>query len=441
VHRGSILFILLLGPGLSAAETITVCPRSSPETSRALAAIEALDRVVGAARRAPVPLDTLRAQLDRVLALPCLRLAAEDLRGLSFADSEAFVDWWERGGAAWLPSLLDPAVATVPPETRERFAARDPKDPLARLLCDGHDPACGREADGWLARAAAALDVFVLENKARDEIGHSHRSSGAERCDAEAQGGDGRGYTTWRTCLERHAIQRQDLLPLGHVRAPTRGWLVLRGRRGHYEPCETLAAYDLTSGAAYAARTCTTLVLRPDGKVDRAATGKRARTTLVRGRLSVDNLREALWAIVIAPTGQYRQLDAQRFPLPRGLTRSWNPEGARPQPPTGRDSIITSAQTVLDWSWIDEGQVLGNGTLTWPASLDTALEAHAAALVDVAERGLVETCPPSELPRDLPLLLPRSSADPAAAARAHTSNKTNDDARLWRELGDAPCRR
>ena len=62
-------------------------------------------------------------------------------------------------------------------------------------------------------------------------------------------------YQKWHACIEE-LRPRQDALPLGRVRAPMRGFFVVRGRRGHYSFCDEIRAYDLASGAAYVASSC-----------------------------------------------------------------------------------------------------------------------------------------------------------------------------------------
>ncbi len=51
-------------------------------------------------------------------------------------------------------------------------------------------------------------------------------------------------------------------LPLGDVKAPDTGWLVIAGRRGHYEFCDTVRAYDLETGAAFIDDNCSELTLQ-----------------------------------------------------------------------------------------------------------------------------------------------------------------------------------
>lgn len=63
-----------------------------------------------------------------------------------------------------------------------------------------------------------------------------------------------------------------ESFPAGRFRSPKKGWLVVVGRRGHYHFCDTLSAYDLGTGAAYVARSCSQLKLADGGIVDVAKT-------------------------------------------------------------------------------------------------------------------------------------------------------------------------
>jgi hypothetical protein len=95
-----------------------------------------------------------------------------------------------------------------------------------------------------------------------------------------------------------------------------------------------------------------------------------------------------------------RNVQASTYPLPRGVRVEYRVGAHEEQPGAGSLTWNTS-WTTLRWMWTDEtGASRATGELTWPTSDDTA-EAHAAALLDVAERSLVEGCPPAPLPASL----------------------------------------
>jgi hypothetical protein len=60
--------------------------------------------------------------------------------------------------------------------------------------------------------------------------------------------------------------------------------IVIRGRRGHYDFCDELGAYDMETGAAYVAKSCSGLHLRTDGSVDFEGTNAARKAAVVAGR-------------------------------------------------------------------------------------------------------------------------------------------------------------
>ena len=111
--------------------------------------------------------------------------------------------------------------------------------------------------------------------------------------------------------------------PLGSSRAPDRGWVVFEGRRGHYDFCDEFRAYDLATGTAYFAGDCSALVVKKGGDVDHAATDARRKVRTHSGRVSVDNLREAVWIALLAPAVESLQPESLWFPLPEGMSVEW----------------------------------------------------------------------------------------------------------------------
>jgi hypothetical protein len=276
----------------------------------------------------------------------------------------------------------------------------DPGHVLAPLLCTLADESCGRETEGWAERAGDAFSAAVVRDRVREEDAFPVNSQSlAARCEAEVRKkGTTPEYAKWMECLAEHRVP-DWALPLGRVRAPDRGWLVIRGRRGHYEFCDELGVYDVETGAAYVAKSCSGLRLRADGSVNFEATNTARKATFEAGRLDVANLREAVWMILLAPQSEKVFLSADYFPIPKGMV---------PTPPESDaggyvgSMWANSGQTVLSWSWLSaDGQVLASGTLTWPGSY-AAPESHAADLLRIAEVGLRSECPPAKLPAFAP---------------------------------------
>jgi hypothetical protein len=197
----------------------------------------------------------------------------------------------------------------------------------------------------------------------------------------------GQRYQDWRDCIEM-ARPKRVALPLGEFKAPTTGWVVVTGRRGHYEFCDTTRAYNLTTGTAFIHDSCSDLALRPGGNVDVGATN-RARVDRVKvGALQVDNLREAVWMMLFRGEAEELQLKAEYYPLPTGLIQQVTVR-ARADESSGGGMWANTGQTSLTWRWMPTTGSGFVGELTWPSSYDAA-ESHAASLLAVAEEGFVE---------------------------------------------------
>jgi HEAT repeat protein len=381
--------------------------KGTSEATRSREALEALDQRIQTLN-SDEDLRQAVVDLHSLLSSRCFRLAAEQGVSPKFEHRLSLQTWWETGGQAWLASYVDrPRLGRVdnlrehvvfPPEPIKVLTLdSDPAHVLAPLMCSLTDENCGRETEGWAERARDAFSDAVLQNRVQREDAFPVNSQAlAGRCEAEVRkNGATPEYSKWMECLAEHRV-RGWALPLGHFRAPDRGWLVIRGRRGHYEFCDELGVYDVETGAAYVARSCSGLYLRPNGSVNFERTNA-ARTAAVEvGRIDVANLREAVWMILLAPLAEEVRLSADYFPIPKDMI---------PTPPdsdTGARVFGSiwgnSGQTRLSWSWLmADGRVLASGTLTWPSSY-SAPESHAANLLRIAELGMRSGCPPAMLP-------------------------------------------
>lgn len=384
--------------------------KGTSEATRSSDALEALDRSIRTLKSD----DDLRQAVTGLRSLlwsRCFQLAAEQGDPPEFEHPLSLQTWWETGGQAWLSSYIDrPRLGRVddlrehvvfPPTPRKVLALDKAAPPVpASLLCSLADEGCGRETQGWAERARDAFSAAAVENRVREEDAFPVNSQAlAARCEAEVRGnGTAPEYAKWIACLAEHRVPGWAL-PLGRFRAPDRGWLVIRGRRGHYEFCDELGVYDIETGAAYVAKSCSGLHLRPGGSVNFETTNAARKAAVEAGRVDVANLREAVWMILLAPQAQEAYLSADYFPLPKGMV---------PTPPDSDQGSRAfgmswnSGQTQLSWSWMTaDGQVLASGTLTWPSSY-SAPEGHAADLLRIAELGLSSGCPPAKLPAFAP---------------------------------------
>jgi HEAT repeat protein len=381
--------------------------KGTPEATRSREALEALDQRIQTLK-SDEDLRQAIADLLSLLSSRCFGLAAEQGTPPEFEHLLSLQTWWETGGQAWLASYIDrPRLGRVddlrehvvfPPSPRKVLTLDiDADHALAPFLCTLADESCGRETEGWAERARDAFAAAVVRDRVREEDAFPvNNQSLAARCEAEVRkNGASPEYAKWMECLAQHRVP-DWALPLGNFRAPDRGWLVIRGRRGHYEFCDELGVYDVETGAAYVARSCSGLHLRQDGSVNFEATNATRKAAVEAGRLDVANLREAVWMILLASQAEEVFLSADYFPIPKGMV---------PTPPdsdAGGHAFGSmwgnSGQTELSWSWLlADGQLLASGTLTWPVSY-AAPESHAADLLRIAELGMRSECPPAKLP-------------------------------------------
>jgi hypothetical protein len=389
------------------------CDRGTPEHREAEQRIEAIDRMIMAlapdANPKPAE-DAIRAALE----LPCLALGAPDAPELDADSGHALKTWWhDEGGKWWLSHYLALTIPRTPnsfptsvvaPTIRKTLTRETRRGhPLGDLVCPLADASCGLETRGWEQRAEHFFERFADAKRARWLDGDQKEPPppSVDTCKANAtQAPADERYAVWRSCLER-ATRERSRLPLGHVSAPKKGWLFLRGRRGHYNFCDELRAYDLATGSAYVAQSCSGLVLREGGSVDGASTDQARKDRRSAGALPLDALREAAWMTMLASEVQERVAEGWGFALPEGVvprrTDRWS--GIT----IGGSWSTSSAQTTLAWSYAPEGRAVVSGTLTWPEDYNHAGRAHAVELLQVAEAGFTAGCPKAAPPSAIDL--------------------------------------
>lgn len=375
------------------------CQADSADHAKARDALQSLEARV-LSLRGSEPVAPLNKELRALLAQPCFRLSAEHPRSVEFASALSLRVFWESGGQRWLHSYLStPFVTHLPPDVRPALSLGGAQGSLPpALLCALGDARCGAEAAGWLLRAEWAL--AEREQRRWRPSDEAPAADSPQRCQKAARdAGPGQAYFEWRRCLEA-ARPRVPALPLGSFRAPDRGIWVVRGRRGHYDFCDEVRAYDLATGTAWVAQSCAGLALQKDGAVspERTDDGRRLRVRV--GRVSLDNLREAALFAVLAPEVREAQVSAVSHALPPGLVPSW-PQGIGFGVGQGGGSWGSSAQTRLSWVLQGEGGLRAEGTLTWPESA-AAGDSYAVRLLQVAEASLIDGCAAAELPAELP---------------------------------------
>ena len=186
----------------------------------------------------------------------------------------------------------------------------DPDHRLFDLLCPLIE-GCPAPVAGWTHRATLALG-----RHAGDRAHRMHQTLPRPAdCEAEAMAAEAEErFRRWYACAAT-LEPAQASLPLGGIRVPDEGWLIIEGTRGHYGPCDEVRAYDLGTGSAYRASRCAGLAARP---VDREG-----RIDVEGGRLGLPALREAGWMILMAD-----EVDLRSRP---GATGCRCPTPSRPQ--------------------------------------------------------------------------------------------------------------
>lgn len=407
---------------------IEPCQTGTPDHDKAKAALAAFEKRLFAGdpgqpqpaspAQKPVAEDlaTLNKAFEQLRGMRCLAMSSESHHVFDADSVLALRTWWREGGGEWLESYLTLAgkapastYIVLPPEMpfEPELGSRSGQIP-AELRCDD-TPGCGQPAGSWERRARETLSLYRGSSYGDDPEEDLKES---RRCTAAAERAkEPERYRTWRSCIGESRTRVGYALPIGRYRPLTRGWLVVRGRRGHYTFCDEVRAYDLATGAAYAVKDCGGLRLKDDGGVD----GKRTRDGLVsqdeRGRLPVEALREAAWMLVLAPETHKRRNEAMRVRLPAGLRPRLPARGSETITSSGDSVGFSTSDSILDFSIQDQGRVIMRGTPIWPSSSQLS-ERYAASLLDVAEHGLAPGCPPAPLPAGLQLVLPPEPPEP-----------------------------
>jgi hypothetical protein len=387
---------------LRAGRVVTRCAESTPAYEQAKARLERLDKRIQVLKNADTPASEA-GELRDLLKTECFLPAVETDRIPKPDTALSLREWWTTGGGDWLESFLElprlgpfdslkshVVVQADARKTLDLDAHR--QHPLSTLLCPLVDSACGAETRGWRLRADAYLEAHrALGSNSGPTDAEPHKRGPGEisqQCaDKVSSTQTGQRYQEWRDCIEM-ARPKRVALPLGEFKTPTTGWVVVTGRRGHYDFCDTTRAYNLATGAAFIHDSCSALALKPGGDVDVGATNKSRVESVKVGSIQPDNLREAVWMMLFRGEAEELQLKAEYYPLPMGLipqvtvrTREYDSSSSGMWANTG--------QTSLTWRWVPTTGTGFVGDLTWPSSYDAA-ESHAASLLAVAEEGFVE---------------------------------------------------
>jgi hypothetical protein len=324
-----------------------------------------------------VILDQLRA----AIAKPCLRHNAPAI-GLPAATTlEALRYAWSYGMAGALDAateikIRDGLELLVIPSEPVRASTATERQALAAFLCTNNDPACTR-ARAYILRAEEAFDARLSSDDLPVETCTSWIRDEEDRP---------KSFEEWVACVGWKARRNHRYLADVALRAPERGWLILRGRRGHYDFADEIRAYDLATGAAY--------VVADHGVI--IQTGPIQGPDAYTGTVAAEHIRELAFYLLTRAAIVETRTRTQYAVIPPALPRTLGSGKYSGETDWGRVVVSDSGQTSIAWTYFD-GATRANGTFTWPDDYEW-LDSHTDALVRVMEAGLVKGCAPAKLP-------------------------------------------
>ena len=273
-------------------------------------------------RRVSTALDQLGARIENLAPDATVNELLADLREVARSQCalrEADIpharnglelsSWWERGGHEavlnWFTIRHD-RVAWLAPDLVPSLASdTDPDHQLAPLLCSMTDQDCGQETHGWEVRADLAL-ADLTRVQAVELQGDEGCPPSVFGCGQQALS-ESRAdrFDSWLDCMA-DAVPTVPTRPLGHLRAPTTGWLTTV-RHGYWHPCVERRAHDLHTGHVWEWSQCWDKDGRPQPNLFRA------------GTVPVVALREAAWFLLIADEIQDVRRFGEGHELPDGV--------------------------------------------------------------------------------------------------------------------------
>lgn len=415
--------------------------------------LETIDKRLRYSKQLEGP-ETIVADVREAWQHPCLSHFARVFQPPSPSiELSRLVELWHRGVGGALRAMAGAVYkrngknyVVAPPEEHAPVSAKD-RAAFVAWSCPDPTAACS-QAGSYVARAHDAFDREeelayrwngpLVGGEGNERLPNSFLATrlGCDREQDEAERAAETPFETFEKCVASSS-PRTWRYPDATMRSRDRGWLVLRGRRGHYEFSDEVGVFDLATGAAYIARSSSALVLAGVG-VDFDAVDKQRRPEVRAGSVAADQVREIAFLLATAPLLRPQRSNAQLVPMPEKLevTLSKNHDAKRPFE-LGEAGWATSAQTHIAWQLVDGTTTLSKGELTWPSSY-RAWETHVAELVRVMEAGFVPVCTPARLPRGV-VRGPAGAvhpidADPKAQADVFTTLGNQLEA-----LPDRPC--
>jgi hypothetical protein len=394
-----IAFVQMQPPKDAAA--LGFCTKDQQQTAQ-----DETEEIAKLARRLPRDASAADAVTERIGALfasPCYNrgnLARSlDTAKLKAARAWSVAKWWESGGQVFLKDALQHANAIHFAPSIPRMIAQEllpAGGPLGAILCPTFAAECDPVARG------AALDlgrelvrVSLLHALPRGTSAPDENPSSPEGCaQALRKEPPDQRLLRYAACVDQ-LVPRRAALPEARYRSP-KGWLVLRGRRGHYSFCDEARAYDLETGTAYIASRCGGLVLSSGGAVNQGATRDTGAMKSQVGTLSVDALRRLALMLWVESEVDDDAREYAKFPVPTGVPM--------PEPERGfgfgKRGWSHSGQTSIQFELSDGKSTLLAGKFVWPDSSDAGNQVIDDLVVS-AETTFREGCPKVALPASL----------------------------------------
>jgi hypothetical protein len=407
--------VLFTSPAV--ARTIKPCVPGEPAQVAAGKELQAIDRAVRKLAPGDDPA-ALVARIEQLGATKCFEIIFGV--GVAARSGLSLQTYWAEGGFSRLEATLalggpkGRRVFWTEPSVRRALTLETaPTSPIAAMLCRARDEACGAETAGWQLRADALFELDAQVQRLRNSRDEPDNCEKAAQAAPRAQ-----QFLVWRDCF----VSRQEEVaprigfPIGQTRPPQQGWLVVTGRRGHYDFCDEVRAYDLATGAAYVVGSCSALALEANGKVNAAKTNSARRRTIQLGHLPVPYLREAAWMMLLLDELDPRVRVAVGSELPAWLEVSVDDarDEGEERGIAGRVMGFSTSQTRLRWQLVGADRLGKTGTLTFPDATGDVAEDHAMRLLRIAEMGFVAGCPAAQPPA-LPANLLSDGASLAAS--------------------------
>jgi hypothetical protein len=302
--------------------------------------------------------------------------------------------WWQRGGndalRAWLSESKDIAVWFTPDLIGSLGSDTDPDHNLLPLLCPITQSECGSETRAWEIRAHHSL--VDLAERDRMLFPSHESSSNATDCEKEALAAEPeQQFAAWLGCTEM-SLPAEPTFPLGHLRVPRDGWLLLHQHGGEQE-CSRARAYRLRSGAVFEVLRC------PDGKG--TPSGLRFRL----GETRLELLQETGWFLLIAPEIQSLRVTGQAMALPASIELIRTEDIFGPQLP-GLFSGVSGALEV-DYGIYGATKNPVNGSIQLNVN-DEAIQRYTSSLLEALAASFQDAATLGQLPENTAALLAAS---------------------------------